>query len=85
MENAENRVVIPADFGWSDIGTWGSLYTHLPKDSEGNAQVGAKVSFQDSANCIVNLPCGDHAIIQGLEGFLAFKFIRTHIFAPEFG
>lgn len=70
MENAENRVVIPADFGWSDIGTWGSLYSHLPKDTVGNAQVGAQVVFQDSVNCIVNLPTGDHAIIQGLDGYL---------------
>lgn len=70
MENAAERCVIPADFGWSDIGTWGSLYTHLPKDSEQNAAVGAKTVFEGSKNCIVNLPKGDSAVIQGLNGYL---------------
>lgn len=70
MEHAISRVVIPADFGWSDIGTWGSLYTHLPKDGTGNANVGAKVVFQGSKNCIVNLPKGDRAVVQGLDDYL---------------
>lgn len=70
MENATNRCVIPADFGWSDIGTWGSLYTHLPKDESGNADVGANVVYDKTQNCIINLPKGDKAIIQGLDGYL---------------
>ncbi len=70
MENAQNRAVIPADFGWSDIGTWGSLYTHLPKDKAKNTTVGANVVFENASNCVVNLPKGDNAIIQGLDGYL---------------
>lgn len=70
MECAASRSVIPADFGWSDIGTWGSLYTHLPKDDAQNAAVGASVVFEESNNCIVNLPKGDRAIVQGLDGYL---------------
>lgn len=70
MEHASARSVIPADFGWSDIGTWGSLYTHLSKDNSQNTSVGAKVLFERSKNCIVNLPKGDNAIVQGLEGYL---------------
>lgn len=70
MENAQSRVVIPTDFGWSDIGTWGSLYTHLDKDNSRNTKVGANVVFENSNNCIVNLPKGDNAIIQGLDGYL---------------
>lgn len=70
MEGAKSRCVIPADFGWSDIGTWGSLYTHLPKDADKNAAVGAKVVFEESKNCIVNLPKGCNAVVQGLDGFL---------------
>lgn len=70
MEGATNRCVIPADFGWSDIGTWGSLYTHLPKDESGNADVGANVVYDITQNCIINIPKGDKAIIQGLDGYL---------------
>ncbi len=70
MEGAKNRCVIPADFGWSDIGTWGSLYTHLDKDHHQNAAVGAQVVFENSKNCVVNLPVGHNAIIQGLDGYL---------------
>ena len=70
MEGATNRCVIPADFGWSDIGTWGSLYTHLAKDDNENTSVGAKVVFDKSRGCIVNLPAGHNAIIEGLDGYL---------------
>ena len=70
MEGATNRCVVPADFGWSDIGTWGSLYTHLTKDESGNVDVGANVVYDNTKNCIINLPKGDKAIIQGLDGYL---------------
>ncbi|MFI3294715.1 MAG: mannose-1-phosphate guanylyltransferase [Rikenellaceae bacterium] len=70
MEGAHSCSVIPADFGWSDIGTWGSLYTHLAKDSHSNGSVGADVVFEDSSNCIVHLPEGDRAVVQGLDGYL---------------
>lgn len=71
MEKAHSRVVVPADFGWSDIGTWGSLYTHLAKDTANNATVGAtQVIFQGAENCIVHLPKGHRAVIEGLDGYL---------------
>lgn len=70
MEGATNRCVIPADFGWSDIGTWGSLYTHLPKDDSGNANVVANVVCDKTQNSIINIPKGSNAIIQGLDGYL---------------
>lgn len=70
LEHALSRSVIPADFGWSDIGTWGSLYTHLPKDNRGNAAVGAKVVFEDASNCLVNIPGDNKAIVQGISDCL---------------
>lgn len=42
MEKAEDIFVLPAEFGWSDLGSWGSLRTLLPQDEAGNAKVGGR-------------------------------------------
>lgn len=69
MERATKRYTIPADFGWSDIGTWGSLYTHAEKDADGNARKGKSVVVE-TRNSIVNLEEGVEAIVEGLDGYL---------------
>lgn len=69
MERATKRYTIPADFGWSDIGTWGSLYTHAEKDNDANARKGKSVVV-DTRNSIVNLEEGVEAIVEGLDGYL---------------
>lgn len=69
MERSTNRFTIPADFGWSDIGTWGSLFTHAQKDQDNNA-VSGKVVTVDTHNTIVNVENGTQAIVQGLDNCL---------------
>ena len=69
MEKSPNTYTIPADFGWSDIGTWGSLYTHAQKDDDGNAIRGKVVSV-DNKNTIVNVEEGVQAVVEGLEDYL---------------
>ena len=69
MERAERRYTIPAEFGWSDIGTWGSLYTHAEKDEMGNACKG-KTIVTATRNSIVNIEDGVEAIVEGLDGYL---------------
>ena len=69
MEKSPDTYTIPADFGWSDIGTWGSLFTHATKDSSGNALRGKIVSV-DNKNTIVNVEEGTEAVIEGLEDYL---------------
>lgn len=54
MENAEEIYVVPAEFGWSDLGTWGALHGLLPRDASGNAAIGI-VKLYDSSNCMVNV------------------------------
>ena len=73
LENAKNVFVVLADLGWSDLGTWGSLYTHLNKDVEGNAVIGNEVYLFESANNIVNLPDGKVALLQGLDGYIVVE------------
>jgi len=70
LENAKNVSVVLANFGWSDLGTWGSLYTHLETDVKGNAVIGDEVHLFESSNCIVNLPKGKMALLQGLDDYI---------------
>jgi mannose-1-phosphate guanylyltransferase len=59
--------VVRSDFGWSDLGTWGSLYTHLPKDASENATVGEHVLQYDCARNVVHMHDGRLAVVQGLK------------------
>ena len=70
MENAQNVYVLKSDFGWSDLGTWGSLYENRERNDEGNAIVGKNVMMYEAKNCIVNMPKEKLAVIQGLENYI---------------
>ena len=67
MEKASYIHTIPGDFGWSDVGTWGSLWTLLPHDENGNAIVGANVHLNDCKGCIVHAPGASSVVLQGLS------------------
>jgi mannose-1-phosphate guanylyltransferase len=73
MENAKNVDVVLANFDWSDLGTWSSLYTHLDKDYNGNAVIGDNVHMINSNNCIVNLPSNKLALIEGLNDHIVIE------------
>lgn len=73
MENAKNVDVVLATFDWSDLGTWGSLYTHIEKDFNGNAVVGDNVHMINSSNCIVNLPSNKLVLIEGLDDHIVVE------------
>ena len=70
MEKAERIYVLPAEFGWSDLGSWGSLHSLLPKDERNNAVVGENVRMYECNNCIVHTPHLKQAVIQGLDGYI---------------
>jgi mannose-1-phosphate guanylyltransferase len=70
MEKAENVFVMKSDFGWSDLGTWGSLYEHREKNSEGNAVLGKNAMLYDCKNCVITLPKEKLAVLQGLEDYI---------------
>lgn len=70
MEKAQNVYVLASDFGWSDLGTWGSLYENRNKDTNGNSIVGKNVMVYDTKNCLINFPKDKLAVIQGLEDFI---------------
>jgi mannose-1-phosphate guanylyltransferase len=67
LEKAHNVYTVMSDFGWSDLGTWGSLYTHLAKDERGNAAVGDHVKLYDCHNSVVHAHDGRLMVLQGLD------------------
>jgi mannose-1-phosphate guanylyltransferase len=69
MEKAENVYVHMGDFGWSDMGTWGSLYQYYPKDDEGNASSSECVMF-DATGCLVSTPKDKLSVINGLKDYI---------------
>ena len=75
MERSQSRYTVCGDFGWSDIGTWGSLYTHAAHDADANA-VSGHVVLEQTRNSVVNIEPGYEAIVQGLDHCLVA--LRDH-------
>jgi len=70
MEKADNVYTVVSEFGWSDLGTWGSLYTHLPKDAHENATIGDAVKLYDCARNVVHAHDDRLMVLQGLEDYI---------------
>ncbi len=70
MEKADNVYVKTTDLGWSDLGTWGSLYLHSEHDRNENALLGSKAFTYNSEGNIISLPEGKIAVIQGLDDYV---------------
>jgi len=70
MEKAEEIFVCPADFGWSDLGTWGSLLQQSHKDLYGNALIGPDINLFESHNCIIHTTQEKKVVVQGLDGYI---------------
>jgi mannose-1-phosphate guanylyltransferase len=70
MEKATNVSMVLADFDWSDLGTWGSLTTHLQKDTQHNSIIGKNVFAFDSQNCLVNVPNDKTVLLDGLQDYI---------------
>ena len=70
MEKAEEIYTLSAEFGWSDLGSWGSLYSLLSQDTNGNSVVGSEVRMVDCIGCVVHTPNERRVVIEGLEGYI---------------
>lgn len=70
LEKADNVFVVAGDFGWSDLGTWGSLYTQLAKDTEGNTGTKATVRVYDGKDNMVHVQDDRLVVLQGLEDYI---------------
>ena len=70
MEKAEEIFVCPADFGCSDLGTWGSLLVNTKKDLYGNSCIGNEINVFETSNCIIHTTQEKKVIVQGLDGYI---------------
>lgn len=70
MEKAKNVFVLTAEFGWSDLGSWSSLYDKCKKDEAGNVRSGDNSLLYDTKNCVVEIKDDKVAVIQGLDGYI---------------
>lgn len=84
MEKAENVYVMPSEFGWSDLGTWSSVYELANKDYVGNAVINPeKVIMYNSSNCMVNTPSDKLVILNGLHDFIVVESNNTLMICPR--
>lgn len=83
MESAENVYVLPVEFGWNDLGTWGSLFDKLPKDDDNNVIVNAKTVFNDSTGNIIRTQKGKKVVVQGLSNFIIVETDDTILILPK--
>ncbi|HVW13150.1 MAG TPA: mannose-1-phosphate guanylyltransferase [Mucilaginibacter sp.] len=84
MEKASNVYVLPSEFGWSDLGTWASIYQLANKDDDGNALIPSeKVIVYDSSNCMVNVPADKLVVLRGLHDFIVVESNNTLLICPR--
>jgi mannose-1-phosphate guanylyltransferase len=70
LERSNNVYTIPADIGWSDLGTWNSLHAYLEKDKKDNVMQGIILSAEDCEDNFVRLPRTKKAVIKGLKNMI---------------
>lgn len=77
MEKTDKAYVMPADFGWSDVGTWGSLHQLSNHDEQNNVVVGGQVKLVECNGCMVRMPLGKQVVIQGLRDYIVTEHKNT--------
>ena len=84
MEKAHNVYVLPSEFGWSDLGTWASIYDLSEKDRHGNVIAKkSRVMLYESSNCMVKMPKNKLVIIQDLHDYIVVEDNDTLLICPR--
>ncbi|MFD1315679.1 mannose-1-phosphate guanylyltransferase [Namhaeicola litoreus] len=83
MESAKNVFVLPVDFGWNDLGTWGALYDKLEKDQSENAVVNARVYAENAAKNMISTASGKKVVVKGLDNYIIVDTENTLLILPK--
>jgi mannose-1-phosphate guanylyltransferase len=73
MEKASNVYVVLSDFGWSDLGTWKSLYEVSEKNDDLNV-IDGHIILYDTKNCIIKTPKDRLVVVNGLDGYIVAEY-----------
>lgn len=83
LEKAKNVNVVLSDFGWSDLGTWGSLFTQIKRDTENNAVIGRNVVLQDCSDNMISVPESKLVVIQGISDYIVVDTNDVLLISPK--
>ncbi len=77
LEKADEIFVMPASFGWSDVGTWGSLHTIAKANDDKNNTIGQDIRLYETKNCVIHTTQEKRVVIQGLDGYIVAEKDNT--------
>lgn len=83
LEKAKNVNVVLSDFGWSDLGTWGSLFSQIKRDKENNAVIGKNVNLRDCSDNMISVPEGKLVVAQGMNEFILVDTNDVLLICPK--
>ncbi len=83
MEKAENVVVLPAEFDWNDLGSWGSLYDKLPKNKEDNVIINAQCVLDDTRGNIIRASKDKIVVVKGLNNHIIVETDQVLLIYPK--
>ena len=83
MERAENVYVHSGDFGWSDVGTWGSVYQHSRKDKYANALSNNNIKTHNTRSTIISIPKDKAAVVSGLKDYIVVDTADVLLICPS--
>lgn len=85
MEKSKSVYVLPVDFGWSDLGTWTSVYGIAAKDEWGNVLIPdpENIILYNSKNCMVNVPSFKRVVIKDLDDYIVVESNNTLMICPK--
>ena len=82
MEKAQNVYVVLSDIGWSDLGTWRSLYEVSEKDEHGNVVDGLAM-LHNTEGCLIKTPKDRLVVTEGLKDFIVAEFENVLLICPK--
>lgn len=83
LEKADNVYTIPADIGWSDLGTWASLHAVAEKDDQNNAITCSQLNLSETKDCLIQLPKDKAAVIKGLSDYIIVDDGKVLLIYPK--
>ena len=83
LENADNVYTLPADIGWSDLGTWNALHAHLDKDESDTVVLGDNTLVLNSKNCMIRSDAEKLVIVKDLEDYIVIDESDVLLIYPK--